>query len=77
MTTAAGATTTTFTSAGARATTATGKVLYATSKARVSPLLPTGRYKQWNGTLDWTTELSYFSFLEKCMCYFKRTLTFS
>ena len=36
MTTAAGATTTTFTSAGARATTATGKVLYATGEATES-----------------------------------------
>ena len=31
----------------------------------------------WNGTLDWTTGLNYFPFLDKFLCYFKRTLTFS
>ena len=31
----------------------------------------------WNGTLDWTTGLSYYPFLDKFLCYFKRTLTFS
>ena len=24
----------------------------------------------WNGTLDWTTGLSYFSFLDRFMCIF-------
>ena len=24
----------------------------------------------WNGTLDWTTGLSYFPFLDKFMCLF-------
>ena len=34
----------------------------------------TGRYKQWNGLLEWNTGLDYwtelFSFLDKFLCLF-------
>ena len=39
-------------------------------KPQKNPQLNRGVSIHWTGILDWTTGLSYFPFMDKCLCLF-------